>query len=324
MKMNNINIAIVGLGSIAEYHLCSFSNLPGVNLRAVMSRKKESVDRVMNKYGVEKGFRNYDELLADDKTNAIVLCTPNNLHFEMAKSALNAGKHVLVEKPVASSMEEAKELCHLAEENKRILMVAMTARFTPQYLKSFHTIRKGEIGDIIQIIIRWLENKKIGINWEKKKVPVDKKTSTVLYHHGSHMIDVSLWLINEQIEEVYAVGSKRQVLNDDVSILVKTKKGKIITSTHSFNSLQKIHDMVVLGTKGVIEIKGYEQMKVNGVLRVNTTWQEGFEQGVNAQSKEFIASIRDNKDPISSGKELLVSFNVLEKAYLQLKKQGLT
>ena len=322
--MNNINIAIVGLGSIAEYHLRSFSNLPDVNLRAVMSRKKESVDRVMNKYGVEKGFRNYDELLADDKTNAIVLCTPNNLHFEMAKSALNAGKHVLVEKPVASSMEEAKELCHIAEKNKGILMVAMTARFTPQYLKSFHAIRKGEIGDIIQIIIRWFENKTIGINWEKKKVPVDKKTSTVLYQHGSHMLDASLWFINEQIEEVYAVGSKRQVLNDDVSILVKTKKGKIITSTHSFNSLQKIHDMVVLGTKGVIEIKGYEQMKVNGVLRVNTTWQEGFEQGVNAQSKEFIASIRDNKDPISSGKELLVSFNVLEKAYLQLKKQGLT
>lgn len=321
--MNNVNISIVGLGSIAEYHLCSFKKLSGVNLRAVMSRKKESIERVIDKYKVETGFQDYHELLSDTKTDAIVICTPNNLHFEMAKEALNSGKHVLVEKLMASNLKEAKELCRLAEKKKRILMVAMTVRFTPQYMGAFHSLQKGEIGEILQIIIRWLEKKTIGVNWERKKVPVDEKTSTVLYHHGSHMLDAALWFANDEIKEVHVVGSKHQILNDDISVLIKTKKGILITSVHSFNSSQKIHDVVVVGTKGVIEIKGYEQLKVNGQIRIDTTWKKGLEQGVDAQAKEFVKSIQTNRPPIASGKNLFVSFKTLEKAYSQLGKQRL-
>ena len=321
--MENINVAIVGLGSIAEHHLRSFKKLSGVNLRAVMSRKKESIERVIDEYKVEIGFQDYHKLLADDKTDAIVICTPNNLHFEMAKEALNSGKHVLVEKPMASNLKEAKELCWLAEKKKRILMVAMTARFTPQYMGAFHSLQKREIGEIFQIIIRWLEKKTIGINWEKKKVPVDEKTSTVLYHHGSHMLDAALWFANDKIDKVYVVGARHQILNDDISVLIKTKKGILITSIHSFNSSQKIHDVVLVGTKGVVEIKGYEQLKVNGQIRIDTTWEKGLGQGVDAQTKEFVKSIQANRLPIASGWELLASFKALENAHSQLEKQGL-
>ena len=157
-----------------------------------MTRNRNSVERVMEKYGLEIGVQDYDELLSDENTDAVVICTPNDLHFSMTQKALNAGKHVLVEKPLAGNLQEASQLCRLARENQCLLMVAMTVRFTPQYSEAFKCIRNGEIGEVIQIAIRWLEQKSIGINWEKKPVPVDKTTSTILYHHGSHMLDAAL------------------------------------------------------------------------------------------------------------------------------------
>lgn len=321
--MRKLNLAVVGLGSIAEYHLRSFQKLPGANLRAVMSRNSNSMERVKNTYHVEKSFQDYGQLLGEKEVDALVLCTPNDLHFEMAKAALEAGKHVLVEKPLAGTLAEAKTLCQLAKKNKRTLMVAMTARFTPQYLSAFHILRKGEIGEIIQILIRWLETKTIGINWEKKPVPVDKRTSTVLYHHGSHMLDAALWFINEEPDIVRAVGSRRQVLNDDVAILVKTKKGKLISSVHSFNSPRKFHDLLVIGANGLLEINSYEKLFLNGDLKVQTTWQEGLNKGVDNQAVEFLESILEDRPPIAGGREVLASFKVLEKAYTQLERQGL-
>ncbi len=90
------------------------------------------------------------------------------------------------------------------------------------------------------------------VNWEKKQVSIDEKTSTVLYHHGSHMLDVALWFAGDELADIH------------IAVLMRTKKDIIITSVHSFNSPQKHHDVVVIGTKSVVEIAGYEELKVNG------------------------------------------------------------
>jgi len=290
----------------------------------VMSRSNASLERVKNTYQAARSFQDYSQLLGEKDLDAVVLCTPNNLHFEMAKAALESGKHVLVEKPLASTLAEGKFLCQLAEKKKRNLMVAMTARFTPQYLSAFHILRKDKIGEIIQILIRWLETKTIGINWEKKPVPVDKRTSMVLYHHGSHMLDAALWFVDEKPVIVRAIGSRRQVLIDDAAVLVKTEKGKLISSVHSFNSPLKLHDLVVIGTNGYLEISSYEKLFLNGKLNVQTTWQEGLEKGIDNQAEEFLKSVMGNRPPIASGREVMISFNVLEKAYAQLRKQELS
>lgn len=319
---STIGLAVVGLGSIAEYHLRVFSRHKAVRLTAVMSRKPDSLAHAKSRYGIAQGYRSYPELLADPAVEGVVLCTPNDLHFAMARAALRAGKHVLVEKPMAASLAEARVLCRLARVRQRTLMVAMTARFTPQYLQAYRGLQKGEIGDVLQIVIRWLERKTIGVNWEKKRVPIDPKTSTVLYHHGSHMLDAALWFLGDRVDHLCAFGGRHQVLNDDVTVVIRTRKGRLVTCVHSFNALTRLHDLVVLGTQGVIAIKGYERLDVNGRLRVSTSWQAGFEQGVHNQDHEFVDSICDDRAPISAGEELLASLEALERAYAQLRRQG--
>ncbi|MBU4285472.1 MAG: Gfo/Idh/MocA family oxidoreductase, partial [Verrucomicrobia bacterium] len=129
--MKTVSIAIVGLGSIAEYHLRAFRKTEGCRLHAVMSRKRETVERVVKDYDVEQGYVRWEDVLTDADVEAVVLCTPNDTHYAMTVQALNAGKHVLVEKPLAGNVQEAEDLCRLAERCGRRLMVAMTARFTP-------------------------------------------------------------------------------------------------------------------------------------------------------------------------------------------------
>lgn len=320
--MKSIHVGIVGLGSIAEYHLRSFGKLPGVVLQAAASRNEESIARVQRQYGVVGGFRDYDRMLEDRALDAVVICTPNDLHATMAIKALQTGKHVLVEKPMAADLDKARRMGEVARENGRILMVAMTARFTPQYLEAFRQVERGTIGAVQQIVIRWLEKKTIGINWEGKAVPVDPRTSTALYHHGSHMLDAALWLARDEAAEVYVIGSKHQALNDAAAVLVRTAKGILISSAHSFNSPVKRHDCVILGAQGFMEIHGYETLAINGRVQVETSWQAGLEHGVDDQAAEFLAAIREQRPPIASAEDVQKSLAALESAYAQLGKQG--
>ncbi|MFH0962765.1 MAG: Gfo/Idh/MocA family oxidoreductase [Planctomycetota bacterium] len=320
--MEPIRVAVVGLGSISAYHLRAFAKLPDARLEAVVSRNPESVERARREYGIPRGFRSFEESLVDARLDAVVLCTPNDLHYRMAAQALAAGKHVLVEKPLASTLAEAEDLCRRADDARRTVMCAMTARFTPQYLAAFRAIRGGEIGEILQIVIRWFERKTIGVNWEGKRVPVDARTSTVLYHHGSHMLDAALWFADDETAELHAIGGRRQSLNDDVSILIRTRRGCLITSSHSFNASRKSHDVLIVGTRGTIEILGYEKMWRDETLRVSTAWQAGFEEGVVNQDAEFVASLREGRPPIACARELLPSYRALELAFEALAVRG--
>ncbi|MBI4025027.1 MAG: Gfo/Idh/MocA family oxidoreductase [Verrucomicrobia bacterium] len=320
--MKPIHLGIVGLGSIAEYHLRAFGRLDGVTLAAVASREPERVARVVREYGVAQGCRDYDQMLTATPLDAVVICTPSDLHAPMAAQALRAGKHVLVEKPLAVDPQEVDALCRLAREQGRILMAAMTARFTPQYLEAFRETTRGAIGGIQQIVIRWLEKKTIGVNWEGKAVSVDPRTSTALYHHGAHMLDAALWLAHDEAREVYAIGAKRQALNDAVAVLVRTRKGVLVSSVHSFNSPIKIHDCVIVGDSGLMEIRGYETLTVNGQVKIEVPWRTGLEGGVYNQAAEFVAAIRESRPPIASGEEVRATMAALAEAYDQLAKQG--
>jgi len=316
-------IGIVGLGSIAQYHLRAFAALGGATLRSVMSRRRESVEGAVRQFGVERGFLDYDELLADPGTHAVVICTPSVMHFDMARAALEAGKHVLVEKPMAATTNEVRDLNALAAPRKRVLMAAMTARFTPQYLEAYHAIRRGEIGNVVQIVIRWLEAKTIGVNWEKKPVPVDPKTSCVLYHHGSHMIDAALWFADDTVLDLRVAGARRQALVDDLAVLIRTRKGVLITSVHSFNASERIHDVAIVGDRGVIRIEEYCRLTVNGRPVVETAWDEGLEHGVANQAREFVGAIREGREPIACAADIEPGMQALETGYSQLQELGL-
>lgn len=141
-------VAVIGAGSISELHLDAYRSHPRAELVAVSDVNGERARAVADKFGAAKSFSDYRELLADPDVDAVSICTWNNTHAEIAIAALNAGKHVLVEKPLCLTVEEALAIQEAVRKSGRLLQVGFVRRYDPnaQLLRRF--AEQGEFGDI--------------------------------------------------------------------------------------------------------------------------------------------------------------------------------
>ncbi|MGG4103379.1 Gfo/Idh/MocA family oxidoreductase [Paenibacillus sp. FSL W8-0187] len=146
--MKSINIGVIGTGSISAMHLQSYQKHANANLLAVCDLNEERAQSAAEKYGATKVYTDYNELLADPEIDAVSICTWNNTHAEISIAALNAGKHVLVEKPLCRTVEEALQVQEAVKSSGKLLQVGFVRRYDPnaQMLREFAD--KGEFGEI--------------------------------------------------------------------------------------------------------------------------------------------------------------------------------
>lgn len=146
--MKSINIGVIGTGSISAMHLQSYQKHANANLLAVCDLNEKRAQRAAEKYGATKVYTDYNELLADPEIDAVSICTWNNTHAEISIAALNAGKHVLVEKPLCRTVEEALQVQEAVKSSGKLLQVGFVRRYDPnaQMLREFAD--KGEFGEI--------------------------------------------------------------------------------------------------------------------------------------------------------------------------------
>ncbi|KOP67105.1 oxidoreductase [Bacillus sp. FJAT-18019] len=146
--MKSINVGVIGTGSISAMHLQSYQKHANANLLAVCDLNEERAQRAAEKYGATKIYTDYNELLADPEIDAVSICTWNNTHAEISIAALNAGKHVLVEKPLCRTVEEALKVQEAVKSSGKLLQVGFVRRYDPnaQMLREFAD--KGEFGEI--------------------------------------------------------------------------------------------------------------------------------------------------------------------------------
>ncbi|MFD0589902.1 Gfo/Idh/MocA family protein [Paenibacillus sp. GCM10027627] len=146
--MKTIRIGVIGTGSISSMHLEAYQNNKAASLYAVCDLNEERARAAAEKYGAVKVFTDYRDLLADPEVDAVSICTWNNTHAEISIAAVKAGKHVLVEKPLCRTVEEALEVQQAVEESGKLLQVGFVRRYdnNAQMLKSFAAA--GELGDI--------------------------------------------------------------------------------------------------------------------------------------------------------------------------------
>jgi predicted dehydrogenase len=146
--MKPVQIAVIGTGSISSSHLDSYKNNPDVNIYAVCDLNKDRAQAAADKYGAEKVYTDYRELLANASIGAVSICTWNNMHAEISIAALEAGKHVLVEKPLCRTVEEALRVQEAVEKSGKLLQVGFVRRYdtNAQLLRSMAD--RGEFGEI--------------------------------------------------------------------------------------------------------------------------------------------------------------------------------
>jgi len=192
--MSKPKIAVIGAGSISEFHMKSFKNNPDAELAAVCDVNGERAALMAGKYGAERVFTSYRELLAEKDFDAVSITTWNSTHAEIAIAALEAGKHVLVEKPLCQTMEQALEIEETVRRTGKCLQVGFSRRFSENTTVLKRFVDAGDLGEIYYAKASFLRRKGNPGGWF-----ADKKRSGggPLIDLGVHVIDLCWYLMGK-------------------------------------------------------------------------------------------------------------------------------
>lgn len=322
-----VNIGVIGAGGIAQaVHLPNLKRCDDVNLVAVCDLDSTKAGLVAEKFHAPVFMRDPQRLLTRDDIDAVLILTPTNAHLALALTALEGGKHVLIERPLARTVQEAEKIVTAARKADRIVMVAMNHRFRPDAMILKNFIEGGELGDIFMVRSGWLKKKGrwSGAEWHFRK---SLSGGGVLMDLGLQMLDLSLWLMdNYDVESINAVAFNQMLgleVEDTIACQLRLKGNKILTLHASWALLAP-------GTQAYSHFWGTTGAAVLNPLRidkemhgnlVNVTpdkpisqkqlYQASFEY----ELRHFIECVRNQRQPISSAQDALKVLRIVEAIY---------
>ncbi len=317
--MKRLRTAVVGPGRIARAHLVAIRNNKDLAEVAVVVGLPEEADRTRElaaEFGAGRASNDLDQVLADPDIDAVVLTLPNHLHEPVARKALQGGKHVLVEKPLSNTVEEADAMISEAARSKRVLMVGQCRRFFPGAREAKK--RVGDLGrpiDIVHIL---------GVNVDAAKTgwwqSAAKTGGLVLGLNGPHVIDTILWFTGQRPVRVYAQTSRfkgdQWEGEDEATVVLSFADGSMATGHLSFNMRPDTNERWIVGPKGTMRLVHDrtlwlgDQKIVEGQMTPYIEGDEGFDN----QFREFASAIHEGRVPLASGQEVRAVVEVLAAA----------
>lgn len=233
--MKQFGLAVVGAGEIAQnFHLPILMKLPNVKPLAICDKNKSTAAFVAKKYEIPFTCENIYDILDDDSIEAVDICASTDAHRDIAIAELEAGKSVLIEKPVARSLEEAKEIAEAEKKSKGKCMIGMTQRFRYDTIMLKNFVHSGELGDVFYIKAGWLQQKR-GTQWLDQ---LEKSGGGVLLDLGISLIDSLVWIYDfAAVKSVKATMYQHQTKNvEDVCIAtIHFENGSIATLEMSWS-----------------------------------------------------------------------------------------
>ena len=203
--MEKIKVAVAGLGFIGPAHIEALRRLPNIEVVAVGDVNAEYAREKANQLGIDASYGDFDALLKHEGVACVHICTPNFLHYNMAKAALQAGKHVLVEKPLATTSREGEELVKLAQESGLVNAIHFNLRYYPLVRQMRAMREKDELGDVYSVIGTYLQDwlyYDTDYNWRLE--PDQSGESRAIADIGSHLLDLVEYVSGLKITEVLA------------------------------------------------------------------------------------------------------------------------
>lgn len=237
------NVAVIGVGNMGYHHARNYSEIPGARLVAVADLSEERGRVVAERFGC-RHYRGYDEMLALEKVDAVSIALPTSAHFAVAREVIAFGKHVLVEKPLAGSVEEAEALIDASHRKGTLLAVGHVERFNPAVQALKRCIDAGELGDITSVVA-----KRVGV------LPPQVKDANVLVDLAVHDIDVIGYLLGTMPTEVRAAGGRALLSDrlDHAELFLKYGGIGCFVQVNWITPL-KIRELSVTGNRGYAEL----------------------------------------------------------------------
>jgi len=312
-----MRIALAGAGAFGEKHLDGLKKIDGVEIVSIISRTAEQAAAVAERYGARHSSTELADALTRDDVDAVILCTPTQMHAAQAIACMEAGKHVQVEIPLADSWAESEAVLAKQQETGLVCMVGHTRRFNPSHQWVHNRIRAGEL-NLQQMDVQTYFFRRRNIN---AKGEPRSWTDHLLWHHAAHTVDLFAYQAGRIVQANAIAGPHHPELGIamDMSIQLKSESGAICTLSLSFNNDGPLGTFFrYIGDTGTY-IARYDDL-VNGKEEpIDVSQVDVSMNGIELQDREFIAAIREGREPNSSVAQVLDCYRVLGELERQLE-----
>lgn len=327
------NVGIIGCGYWGAKHARVVSELPNARLHTVADLDQEKVQAITDKYDA-RGLNNIADLLSDPEIQAVIIATPASTHYKLALQALEAGKHVMVEKPLTILPDEAQHLIDFANRQKLTLMVGHTFEYHPSVQTLRDIVRSGELGDLYYIDVARLN---LGLY---------QRDVNVIHDLSPHDISIMIYVLGERPTEVATRGYSmvHGAVVDVAYIEYRFASGLVANSRVSWLAPKKTREMIIVGKKKMVvydDIADKDPIGIydKGIRPPHETeqfneWKFAYQYGeaiavpvpsgepLKRELSHFIECVETGQTPLTDGLSGQAVVSVLHAAQLSLKNGG--
>ncbi|RLE82124.1 MAG: gfo/Idh/MocA family oxidoreductase [Thermoprotei archaeon] len=339
--MQRVKIGVIGCGSIGKIHIANLKKIESAEVVAACDIDEEELKRVREEFGVERLYKDYRDLLAEEDIDGVIVATPNRWHSIMTIEALRSGKHVLCEKPPAITAKEVQEMYNASKKYGRGLLIGLGFRFMSQSQALKKLVEEGVLGEAYYSRALFLRRSGIpGMgSWFTRKKDAG---AGALYDIGVHALDLALWLMGDfKAKEVWAStfakfgpygrglgGWGKPVpggifdVDDFATVYIKMQSGAVVYLEVSWAAFvpEDVLDVIVLGDKGGLEHKTATVFTERAGVRVNMKLQYQANQPLVDELKHFVKIIAKDEDPLTKPEEMIWLQAILEAALRSAEK----
>ena len=313
----SIKVALVGAGAFGTKHLDAIKLIDGVECVSLISRDLVKTQEVADKYGIGHVTTDLADSLARKDVDAVILCTPTQMHAAQAVACMKAGKHVQVEIPLADSLRDAYRVVQMQENTGLVAMCGHTRRFNPSHQWVRQRITAGEF-NIQQMDVQTYFFRRTNMNALGQ---ARSWTDHLLWHHAAHTVDLFAYQCGSPIVKANAVqGPIHPALGIamDMSIQLKAANGAICTLSLSFNNDGPLGTFFRYIGDTATYLARYDDLFNGKEEKIDVSKVDVSMNGIELQDREFFAAIREGREPNSSVAGVLPCYEVLHQLEQQL------
>jgi 2-hydroxy-4-carboxymuconate semialdehyde hemiacetal dehydrogenase len=313
-----INVALAGAGAFGIKHLDGIKNIDGVKVVSLVSRDLAKTREIADKYGIEHATTDLKDSLAIRSVDAVILCTPTQMHASQTLACLDAGKHVQVEIPLCDVFTEGEQVVRRQQETGLVAMCGHTRRFNPSHQWVRRRIEADEFSiqqmDVQTYFFRRTNMNALGQprSW----------TDHLLWHHAAHTVDLFAYQARSPIVKANAIQGPihpQLGIAMDMSIQLQAASGAICTLSLSFNNDGPLGTFFrYIGDTGTY-IARYDDLFNGKEEKIDVSKVAVSMNGIELQDREFFAAIREKREPNSSVAQVLDCYRVLNDLEKQLE-----
>jgi len=312
-----MKVCLAGHGAFGIKHLEAMAKIPGIEVISLAGSNETSAREVAQQWRIPHWTANLAESLAQPGLEAVILTTPTPLHAAQGIECMRAGKHVMIEIPMADSVADSERLVRVQQETGVVAMAGHTRRFNPSHQWIYKRVLAGELKllqmDVQTYFFRRTNTNALGLprSW----------TDHLLWHHACHTVDLFAYQTGENASQAYALqGPKHPVLGIamDMSIGLKTASGALCTLSLSFNNDGPLGTFFRYICDNGTYIARYDELLDGKGNAIDVSTVDVSMNGIELQDREFFSAIREGREPNASVAQCLPAMRTLGRLEQQL------